>query len=125
MPASVSFFDLVTGASTLLTNSSTGLFALPTNATLLHASATMHTASDSPIRVSLALQYDNVTAKRGPIGNGPRWLRSTSSFGVQDAVRWDGEIDFGSQRASLLVLARNDTGATETIRVTWVWRRRR
>ncbi len=123
MPAAVSSFALATGSSTFLTGPAEGLFSLPTNATLLHVDATMHFASAGPVRVSLALQYDNAPEKRGPIGNGPKWLRSTSSFGVQDSVQWDGEIDFGAQRPSLLVLARNETGSTQTIRVARVWRK--
>lgn len=116
MPASTKFFDIAAGTSGL------EVFSLPLNGTLLFAAVSMHTAAGGPARVSLAMQYQNDTANRGPIGNGPKWLRSTASFGVQDSVEWNGEIPLAKIRNSILVLWRNDTAAVQALRLSYVWR---
>ncbi len=99
----------------------TDRFNLPTKGTLTWAAIGMHFAASGPIRLNISIELDNDLANRHSLTDA-RWLRGDSTFGVREIAQWNGEIQLGESRARLLVLGRNDTGAMQIYRLSWLVR---
>ena len=124
MPRDSQAATLSDNAITTIETLGDGAFSLPKNATLLHVSLNISSASQGPVRGGCAIRYPGTLSYQ--VLKPPKWIRSDEDYGYRESWTWTGEIDIERTGETLLIiLLRNDSGVEITWSVDWVWRNRR